>query len=255
MSLLLLLLGVGTISLLLLLNHQLDEQFKRNLRGIDLVLGAKGSPMQLILANVYHIDDPTGNIPYRLYDSLSHAWANNRAIETVIPLSYGDNFDGFRILGTEKSYLELYEGKLAEGKLWQKSMEATIGANLAREKGLSLGDQFAGGHGMHAHDDHPFTVVGILEANGSVLDQLILTAPESILEMHGEHHDHAEEEHKHEEEDAHDHHYHEKGDAHDHHDHEEGDEQDHHEHVEEDHDITAILVHMKEGSRSGMMGM
>lgn len=62
LSALLMTLGIGIISLLLLLNKQLDEQFRRNIKGIDMVVGAKGSPLQLILSSIYHIDSPTGNI-------------------------------------------------------------------------------------------------------------------------------------------------------------------------------------------------
>ena len=101
LSLILLAFGVGLVSLLMLTEKQLSDTFDRNIQDIDLVLGAKGSPLQLILANVYHVDAPTGNI--RLADAqkvMRHPY-----IEEGIPLAYGDNYRGFRIVGSNDSYL------------------------------------------------------------------------------------------------------------------------------------------------------
>ena len=90
LSLVLLAFGVGLVSLLMLSEKQLSDTFDRNIEDIDLVLGAKGSPLQLILANVYHVDAPTGNI--RLADAekvIRHPY-----ISEGIPLAYGDNYRG-----------------------------------------------------------------------------------------------------------------------------------------------------------------
>ena len=87
LSLLLMTFGVGIISLLFLLNNQVQQQLQRNLRGIDMVVGAKGSPLQLILSSVYHIDNPTGNISYDEANAISE----NAMVETAIPLSFGDS--------------------------------------------------------------------------------------------------------------------------------------------------------------------
>ena len=84
LSILLMTFGVGIISLLLLLNTQIDNQLQKNLRGIDMVIEAKGSPLQLILSSVYHIDNPTGNIPYKEVNKL----VKNPMIDITIPLSY-----------------------------------------------------------------------------------------------------------------------------------------------------------------------
>ena len=105
LSILLMTFGVGIISLLLLLNNQIDKQLQNNLRGIDMVIGAKGSPLQLILSSVYHIDNPTGNISFKEVEKLT----KNPMIDFTIPLSYGDSYNGFRIVGTTSQYPELYE--------------------------------------------------------------------------------------------------------------------------------------------------
>ena len=187
LSLILLSFGVGIISLLLLLEVQLREEFDRNIKDIDLVLGAKGSPLQLILANVYHIDAPTGNINLKEAQRvMRHPY-----IKEAIPLAYGDNFNRFRIVGTEHNYPAHYGVEIKEGKLWSAKFEATIGADVAKNSGLKIGDQFYSAHGLtdsaDIHKDKAFTVVGIFEKSNSVIDQLILTEISSIWGVHEEH--------------------------------------------------------------------
>ncbi|MBT31339.1 MAG: hypothetical protein CMO01_16920 [Thalassobius sp.] len=184
LSLILLVLGVGMISLLLQVSKHVEEQMENNIKGIDMVIGAKGSPLQLILSAVYHIDVPTGNIPLEAAEQIR----NNRFVEKGIPLSYGDSYNGFRIVGTNHEYPELYGGKVALGKLWQEPFEVTIGITVAQNLSLKLGDTFAGSHGLVAggisHKDQQYKVVGILNYSNSVLDRLILTATESVWEIH-----------------------------------------------------------------------
>ncbi len=187
MSLLLLTLGVSIISMLLLLNRQLRQNFNQNIEGIDLVVGAKGSPLQLILASVYHIDNPTGNIPLSEAEQL----AEHPLVAQSIPMAYGDSYQGYRILGTEPSYVNHYDGQLAEGRIWAEDFEVTLGATAAERLGLSLGSSFYGQHGSdenaETHDEHAYRVVGILAPSGTVLDQLILTPMGSVWGVHGGH--------------------------------------------------------------------
>jgi len=176
--------GVGMVSLMLLTEQQVNDAFERNIKDIDLVLGAKGSPLQLILANVYHIDAPTGNINQREAEKvLKHPY-----IDSGIPLAYGDNHEGYRIVGTEHSYVEHYGGTLADGALWKDPFEVTAGARVAEDLDLHIGDTFYSAHGLKdqtdIHTNKTFTVVGILEPSGSVLDQLLLTPMESIWYVH-----------------------------------------------------------------------
>lgn len=236
MSLLLLALGVSIISLLLLLNDRLEQNFNQNLKGIDMVVGAKGSPLQLILASVYHIDNPTGNIPLSEANELK----KHPLIGKAIPMAYGDNYEGYRILGTDSQYVAHYEGRLLEGRLWEEEFEVVLGATAANRLGLSVGQSFFGAHGltdaMNVHDEHPYKVVGLLEANGSVIDQLILTGVESVWGIHDSH---GEEAQTNEEEHA---------DDDDHADHPEGEEEHHDEDAdshEEDREITALLIKFK----------
>ena len=163
LSLLLMTFGVGIISLLLLLNNQIEQQLQNNLRGIDMVVGAKGSPMQLILSSIYHVDDPTGNIPLKEANKLS----NNSMVDFTIPLSFGDSYKGFRIVGTTLDYPKLFQASLKEGQYWSRSMQVVVGSTVAKLNQLKIGDTFYGTHGLvddgHVHDEHQYEVVGILD--------------------------------------------------------------------------------------------
>jgi putative ABC transport system permease protein len=184
LNLLLLSLGLASITFLLLLGHQLQRAFERDLAGIDLVVGAKGSPLQLILSGVLHLDVPTGNVPLQAVQALEQ----NPLVASVIPISLGDSFRGFRIVGTSHAYPAHYQASLAQGSLWQAPMQAVLGASAARALGLPVGSSFVGSHGLgaggHTHGDLPYTVTGILALTGSVLDRLILTDTASVWKVH-----------------------------------------------------------------------
>ena len=184
LNLLLLALGVATITVLLLATAQLEERMGSDARGIDLVAGAKGSPMQLVLSAVFHIDAPVGNIP--LADAL--ALAQNRALRKAIPLALGDSFRGYRIVGTNHDYPAHYGARIASGRLWAGPMEAVLGAEVAAAAALAVGAGFTGAHGLaeggDMHAEEPFKVTGILAPTGTVLDRLVLTSVESVWEVH-----------------------------------------------------------------------
>ena len=184
LNLLLLALGIATITVLLLATAQLERRMSTDARGIDLVAGAKGSPMQLVLSAVFHIDAPAGNIP--LADAL--ALSKNRAVKKAIPLALGDSFRGYRIVGTNHDYPAHYGATLSQGRLWAEPMEAVLGAEVAAATKLAAGATFTGAHGLDqggdAHAEEPFKVTGILAATGTVLDRLVLTSIESVWEIH-----------------------------------------------------------------------
>jgi putative ABC transport system permease protein len=188
LNLLLLTLGLAAVTFVLRASAQVEAGLKRDLAGIDLVVGAKGSPMQIMLAGVFHLDAPTGNIPLATLDLLKR----QPLVAQVVPLSLGDSLLGFRIAGTTPDYLGLYGARLERGVLWTRPMQAVLGAEVARATGLQPGDRFAGSHGLAegggAHGEQPFEVVGVLAESGSVLDRLVLTDLASVWEVHEEHH-------------------------------------------------------------------
>ncbi|MCG8575724.1 MAG: FtsX-like permease family protein [Flavobacteriales bacterium] len=193
----LILFGVSIISLLIMIQKQFEEKFERDLKDIDLVMGAKGSPLQLVLSAVYHLDAPTGNIKLSEAQSIM----DGPMIEEAIPLAYGDSYEGYRILGTTIAYIDHYGAEIEEGRAYSNAMETTIGYAVAKKTGLKIGDTFMGTHGEvkegHVHEDQSYTVVGILKENNSVLDNLVLTEIESVWQVHSSHDEHSEGHHEH----------------------------------------------------------
>lgn len=186
LNIFLLALGLAIITVLLLIQDQFEKKMNQDAAGIDLVVGAKGSPLQLILSSVYHIDFPTGNIKMEEAKRLS----SNRLVKKVIPLALGDNVQGFRIVGTNHDYLTLYEVEFEQGKAWEEPFQVAVGAEIAKKLDLKLGDEFTGSHGIsvgsHDHDQHNFVVSGILAPKGNVVDRLVLTSIESVWYTHDE---------------------------------------------------------------------
>jgi len=265
LNLILFALGIGLIHFLVSFNAQLKNKFDNNLAGIDMVLGAKGSALQLILCNMYHVDNPTGNIS--IADAKPFLNPNHPLISLAIPLSTGDSYKGYRIIGTEHAILDLYQAELSSGRIWFHNLEAVVGSNVASKLGLKIGDQFTSSHGFEdiedfEHEHSAFEVTGILAQSGTVLDQLILCNSATVWEVHdhdeegGASEDHAEHDHAGHDHEGHDHSGHDHHD-HDHHGH---DHHNHHDHSGHDHssidergellanldkEITAILVKFK----------
>jgi putative ABC transport system permease protein len=187
LNVLLLAVGVATMAAVILASHALEDKLAREAAGIDLVVGAKGSPLQLVLAGVYHADVPPGNVPLSAVEDLRH----NPLIRRVVPLALGDSHRGFRIVGTEDTLLTHYGAKLARGTTWTAPMEAVVGSEVARATRLDVGATFAGSHGMESgggeHESAPYRVVGVLAPTHRVVDRLILTGVASVWEVH-EHH-------------------------------------------------------------------
>ena len=179
--------GVATLVLLLLFTSQAEERLARDARPVDLVVGAKGSPLQLILSSLLQADVPTGNIPLAEAQKL----AANPMVASATPIALGDTFRGHRIVGSDASYLALYGAAVAQGRVFAAPMEAVVGADVARRFGIGTGAQLVGSHGLGAsgtaHAGHPYRVVGVLAPTGTVIDRLVVTPLESVWEVHDEH--------------------------------------------------------------------
>lgn len=186
LSILLLTASVAIITVLILVEKQFEEKYQSNLDGVDLVLGAQGSPLQLVLSSVYQVDDPTGNISY---DSVK-VWMQHPYVKKAIPLAYGDNYVGFKIVGTTPDYIEKYQAKIAEGKVFENNFEVVVGADVAEKLNLKLGDTFKGTHGSAAegevHEHGEYIIVGIASKTGKVIDNLILSNIPTVWQMHHE---------------------------------------------------------------------
>ena len=182
-------LGVASAVGIVWLQSTLEAHARRQAQGIDIVVGAKGSALQNVLAAVYYLDVPNGNI--RL-DEVA-ALRANPMVAQAIAVAMGDSVAGARIVGAGPDFLAFYGAELAEGALPGAPMEAVVGSSLAARAKLRVGDTFVGAHGMGGgdsaseHDQHPYRVVGVLKASGRVLDQIVVTPIESVWLVHEGH--------------------------------------------------------------------
>lgn len=264
LSVILLMSSVAIITVLILLEKQFEEKFNSNIDGVDLVMGAQGSPLQLILSSVYQVDAPTGNISY---DS-AKVWMKNPFVEKAIPLAFGDNYRGYKILGTTHDYFEKYGAKIPEGKLFEHNFEVVVGNEIAQKLNIKVGDKFFGSHGDAAegevHENQAYSVVGIASKTGKVIDNLILCNIPSVWQMHAGHegHDHeenaenpahGEEGHVHHDDEGEHNHTHDENYNHDHEHVTENPPHGHEGHIHDDHEndltidepgmeITAVLL-------------
>ena len=189
MSLLLMILGVTIITLSVLVNQITKNTFTKNNPNLDVVVGAKGSPLQLVLSSIHHIDIPTGNISYKNAKKIM----KHPAIKFGVPISLGDNFQNYRIVGTDKKFLKLYDAELEIGSMWEKPMQSVIGSNVANFTKLKIDKFFVGSHGLidtgDIHSEQPYKVVGILKKTGTILDNLIITSLDSVWNLHSNQND------------------------------------------------------------------
>jgi putative ABC transport system permease protein len=187
LNVLLLAVGVATITLVLLVTGELEERMQREAAGIDLVVGAKGSPLSIVLAGVYHADVPPGNIPLAAVEEL----ARDPLVREVIPLALGDSYQGYRIVGTVPALVAHYGARLQAGTLWSAPLDAVLGSEVARRSGLAVGGSFTGSHGLAEggadHGEVAYRVVGLLAPTGAVIDRLVLTGIDSVWAVHDAH--------------------------------------------------------------------
>ncbi|MET2986010.1 ABC transporter permease [Aureibaculum conchae] len=189
LTVLILSLSIGLLLGVKQLNKVFESQLQQSLNGVDMVVGAKGSPLQLVLSAVLHIDNPTGNISYNEAKKIG----KNKYIKDAIPISIGDNYEGYKIVGTSAGFVDLHKTSIEAGTMFNTTNEAVIGNVVSKNLNLNIGDTFYSTHGMienavESHDEHPLKVVGILKPTQNVIDRLILTNLETIWHLH-EHED------------------------------------------------------------------
>ena len=178
--------GMTIIIVLLLFSNQFENGLVSNSKGIDLVVGAKGSPLQVVLCNIFHMDYPTGNIQLKEAEKIT----KNRLVKNAIPLALGDSYQGFRIIGTTSAFLKLYDSTsiFLNDTMWNSSMHVLLGYTVANQLDLKKGDLFSSQHGMEmegmSHEEEGFIVSGIMPHTGTVMDNLILTTIPNIWNVH-----------------------------------------------------------------------
>ena len=167
------------------------QGFEQSIAGTDLIVGARGSPLQLLLYSVFRLGEASHDMSWnsfqRLRDDPAMAW--------VIPLTLGDSHQGFPVLGTNQDYFEhLHYGDqrplvLASGRRFEQLFEVVIGAEVARQLGYKLGDKLALSHGqgpeaLASHEDLPFEVVGVLARTGTPVDRTLHVSLQALEAIH-----------------------------------------------------------------------
>ena len=184
--------GVALVCSVLALRHESEKALSRDAGLYDLVAGGKGSPLQLVLSSVYHLDSPTGNIPYKVYERLRR----DPRVLWAAPIGLGDNYSGYRIIGTEKHFFDLPKRngglffQFSQGKIFEDRFEVVLGSQVAASSKLKMGDTFFGTHGLaevagaEVHRDFPYRVSGILAPTGTAQDRAIFGTLKSVWEIH-----------------------------------------------------------------------
>jgi len=186
-------LGCGLLMTVINISAQTRRAFTSGNMGFDAVLGARGSKLQLVLNSLFHLEQSTGNIPWSVYRQVR----DHVTVSEAIPLAVGDNFQGFRIVGTTQQLFARHEyqpGRKFQfqpnGRVFtQDAAEAVIGSFVARHSGLKLGSEFHSYHGVNfdhtSEHDLDFTVVGVLEPTNTPVDRAIWIPIEGYYRMPG----------------------------------------------------------------------
>ncbi len=167
------------------------ESFSNTISQTDLIVGAKGGTIQLLLYSVFGMGSPTSNLSWEAY----HEWAEHPAVEWTIPYALGDSHRGFRVIGTNEDFYRHYRYRggqavsLAEGHAGAEVFDVTLGADVASELGYVLGDEVEVTHGIGEvgfvdHEHLPFTVVGILDKTFTPVDRAVYVTLEGIEAIH-----------------------------------------------------------------------
>ena len=186
------LLGVGLVTAILILKNESEDAFNQAATGYEIIVGPKGSSLQLTLSTVYQIGLPIQNMPLKVYDLLK----NDKRVRLAIPYVFGDNYKNFRITGTvselfsEFEYKKGIRYKIDEGSFFSNDFEAVIGKEVADKTGLKTGDTFSGSHGIESyegaseHSEKKFKVTGILSRTFTPSDRMIFVSMNSVWELH-----------------------------------------------------------------------
>ena len=183
------------------ISEQVDEGFKTTASYYDTIIGPSGSSTQLAMNTMFFTEKPLGTISYEYVEELQ----KDIRVNTVIPFTMGDSYNGAKIVGTSSEYLK--DKTLSDGKMFEGKFEAVVGSEVAKKYNLSIGDELITSHGLaeggHEHESSPLVVVGILDKTKTSYDNVIFTMVETVWATHGSEHEECEgeectEEHEHE---------------------------------------------------------
>lgn len=187
-------LGVALVVTVLVINGVVGKSFQQGAQGYDLIVGAKGSKLQLVLSTVFYNQDPVGLIPYEYYD-LMRSSRYSAEVKTAIPIARGDNYQGSPVIATTPEYFSSVtksDGKsytLQEGEFFKYTdyNGAVVGYAVAKKNKLQVGQEIRFGHTNSARDEdlhEPFKIVGILDHTGSPNDRAVFVNLEGFYREH-----------------------------------------------------------------------
>jgi putative ABC transport system permease protein len=184
------------ISVALLLGVQLlrtaaRESFANTVSGVDLIVGARSGPLNLLLYSVFRVGDATANVSWASYQKIAH----HPDVAWTIPISLGDSHRGFRVMGSDANYFEHYRfagGRaltFSTGAPFADLYDAVLGSDVARTLGYHVGDAIIVSHGLGnvsfaEHKDKPFRVAGILAPTGTPVDRTVHVSLQAITAIH-----------------------------------------------------------------------
>ena len=183
-----------SISLLLcvdIIRTQVKTSFTRTVSGVDLIVGAPSGQLNLLLSSVFNIGTPTKGIDYKSIAALQ----SNKQVSWLIPLSLGDTHRGFRVVGTTNSFFDHFKYgdmqslEMAAGSAFTQPLSTVVGADIAKSLGYKVGDKIIISHGLGSvsfnnHDDHPFTISGIVKKTGTPVDKAVYVTLQGLEEAH-----------------------------------------------------------------------
>jgi putative ABC transport system permease protein len=187
-------LGVALVVTVLVINGVISKTFRQGAQGYDLILGAKGSKLQLVLSTVFYNQEPLPPIPYRYYTLLNTS-RYSAEVEAAIPIAMGDRYQGYPVIGTTPNYFRKLirsDGKpytFMQGESFKNTEinGAVIGYTVAKKQKVKLGDKIRFGHSGGSRDEdlhEPFTVLGILDHTGSPNDRAVFVNLEGFYQQH-----------------------------------------------------------------------
>ncbi|MGA0196984.1 MAG: ABC transporter permease, partial [Schleiferiaceae bacterium] len=165
------------------MEHYIFHQWEESASQVDLIVGYKGSPIQIVASTLYRLENPTGNITAATYEF----WKTHPLVATATPIALGDNVQGHPLVGTDSSYYPWFGLTLKQGHLPAASGEVVLDAALADQLQVSIGSSLTSAHGSDSlgeSHEHPLQVVGIVEAKRSADKSALFTVPQTYWTLH-----------------------------------------------------------------------
>ena len=173
------------------IRHEAKQNFSKTVSGVDLIMGARGGDINLLLYSVFRIGNATNNMSWSSYEAI----AKHKNVSWAVPVSLGDSHKGYRVVGTSQAYFERFKYgqsqtlSFKEGRAFDGVLELVLGAEVAQSLGYELNDELVLAHGISKksfslHDDMPFRVVGVLDKTGTPVDQALYVSLAGIEAIH-----------------------------------------------------------------------